>query len=203
VATALENPQESSSDKLSFLGQSLAVLCRLLPSTHHTHLLALSNMLLRPVPRKLNGGEGEPNDGKLLADVCAQLSPQDLAELLKYSVCTGEAEHIVLGQLEAKTQRDFAVNAWKFAEQANSLVIKDVDSPAKRPSVADALTELEAFVGSVLRPKTFGGRFLATEYANTLRAALWEPTLKGKVCQASSSIQMPQIHSPSAAFCVS
>ena len=33
---------------------------------------------------------------------------------------------------------------WKFVEQADSLGIKDIDSPAKRPSVQDALKELNA-----------------------------------------------------------
>jgi hypothetical protein len=48
----------------------------------------------------------------------------------------------VLDQLKAKTQRDFGGDVWKFVEQANSLGIKDIDSPAKRPSVHDALEEL-------------------------------------------------------------
>jgi hypothetical protein len=39
LATALENPQETNSDRLSSLGKSLAAFCALLPSAHHTHLL--------------------------------------------------------------------------------------------------------------------------------------------------------------------
>jgi len=49
----------------------------------------------------------------------------------------------VLDQLKAKTQPDFGGNVWKFVEQANSLGIKDVDSPAKRPSTREALNELD------------------------------------------------------------
>ena len=69
-------------------------------------------MLLRPVSEDAAQGEEQPDDRKLLAEVCAQLSPQDLADLLKYPFRTGEAEQIVLdelkAQLKAKTQLDFA-----------------------------------------------------------------------------------------------
>ena len=144
LAKDLENPKESESNRLASLGRTLAALCRLLPSAHHTHLLALSNMLLQPVSKEAAEGKEQPNDRKLLAEVCAQLSPQDLAELLKYPFCTGEAEQIVLDQLKAKTQRDFGGDVWKFVAQAESLGVKDVDRPAKRPSAQDALKELNA-----------------------------------------------------------
>jgi len=132
LAAALENTQKTDSDWVLCLGYALAEFCRLLPSARHTHLLALSNMLLLPY------------DWKLLNEVCAQLRTEDLAEVLKYPFCTGEAEHVVLEQLKAKTQRDFGGDAWKFVEQANSLGIKNVDNPAKRPSVQDTLKELDA-----------------------------------------------------------
>jgi hypothetical protein len=77
-----------------------------------------------------------------LAEVYAQLPTEDLAETLKYPFCTGEAEQIALDQLKTKTQRNFGGDVWIFIEQASSLGIKDVDSPAKRPSVQDALKEL-------------------------------------------------------------
>ena len=122
--------------------KTLAAFCALLPSAPHTHLLALSNLLLTPVPEKEDEGEERPYDRKLLTAVCAQLSPQDLAEVLKYPFCTGEAEQIVLKQSDSKTQRNFGGDVWKFVEQANSLGIKDIADPAKRPSVQDALNEL-------------------------------------------------------------
>ena len=73
--------------------------------------------------------------------MCAQLRPQDLAEVLKYPFSTGEAEQIVLNQLE-KTGRKFGGDVWKFVEQADLLGIKDIGSPAQRPSAQDALDEL-------------------------------------------------------------
>jgi hypothetical protein len=51
-------------------------------------------------------GKEPPNDRKLLAEVCAQLHAEDLAEVLKYPFCKGEAEQIVLNQLQAITGRD-------------------------------------------------------------------------------------------------
>jgi hypothetical protein len=81
------------------------------------------------------------NDRKLLKDVCAQRRTEDLAEVLKYPFRTGE-EEIMFNQLNSETQRDFVGGVWKFVEQADSLGIKDVDSPAKRPSMQDALEEL-------------------------------------------------------------
>ena len=82
-----------------------------------------------------------------------RVGPQELAELLKYPFCTGEAEQIVLDQLKAKTQRDFGGDLWKFVEQADSLGIKDLDSPARRPSPSDALNELNALQVRFLRAK--------------------------------------------------
>jgi tetratricopeptide (TPR) repeat protein len=143
LAAAMENPKETNSDRLLSLGKTLAALCVLLPSAHQSHLLALSNMLLMPVSEEVNEVEEQPYDRKLLAAVCAQLSQQDLTEVLKYPFCTGEAKQIVLLQLQAKTGRDVGGNVWKFVEQADALGIKDVGSPAERPSAKDALHELE------------------------------------------------------------
>jgi hypothetical protein len=138
VATALENPQETDSESLSRLGRALAAFCRFLPSAHRTQLLALSNMLLTPVTKKKDEGEEQPYYRKLLTTVCAQLSPQDLAEVLKYPFCTGEAEQIVLNAIDM----NFAGNLWKFVKQADALGIKDIDSPARRPFAQVALNEL-------------------------------------------------------------
>ena len=98
-------------------------------------------MLLQPVYEEA-AKSIEPNDRKLLADVCAQLATGDLVEVLKFPFCTGEAEQIVLNQLNSKSHQDFGGYVWKFVQQADSLGIKDIDSPAKRPSVQEALNEL-------------------------------------------------------------
>jgi len=140
---ALVNPQEMDSKRLSSLGRTLAAFCALLPSAHCTQLLALSNLLLTPMPKKAVEGEQQPYDRKLLKAVCAQLHHEELAEVLKYPFCTGDAEQIVLKQLNSETQRDFGGDVWKFVEQANLLGIKDIADPAKRPSAQDALNDLD------------------------------------------------------------
>ena len=99
-------------------------------------------MLLTPVSKNKDEGEEQPYDRKLLTAMCASLSPQNLVEVLKYPLCTVEAEQIVLNQLEAKTGQNFGANVWKFVEQAEALGIKDIGSPAKRPLAPDALNEL-------------------------------------------------------------
>jgi hypothetical protein len=146
LVTALENPQETSSDHLSRLGKTLAAFCAALPSARQTHLLALSNLLLSPVSKKEFEGdeakEDKADEEKSLAAVCSQLSPQDLAEVLKYPFCTGRAERIVLNELEAKTGRKFGEDVWKLVEQADALNIKDIGRPAQRPLAQDALNEL-------------------------------------------------------------
>jgi hypothetical protein len=142
LAAALESPQETDSDRLSHLGKNLAAFCRLLPDTHRTCLLALSNMLLTPVSKKENEGEEQPYDRKLLVAVSAQLRPQDLTEVLKYPFCTGEGEQILLVQLGRKTGGKFDGDVWKFVEQTDALGIKDIGSPAKRPAAEEALNEL-------------------------------------------------------------
>jgi hypothetical protein len=99
----------------------LMSFCKLMPSTHRTHLLALSNMLLQPVSIETRLlGKRQLYDPKLLAEVCAQLHTQDLAEVLKYPFCTGEAEQIVLQELETKTDRKFGGDVWKVVEQADA-----------------------------------------------------------------------------------
>jgi hypothetical protein len=96
-----------------------------LPSAHHTHLLALSNLLLTPGSTEDEGKEQPLN--RMLIAVCAQLTQQDLTEVLKYPFCTGKAEQFVLGAIN----QNFGGNMWKFVEQADAMGIKDVGSPAQ------------------------------------------------------------------------
>jgi hypothetical protein len=74
--------------------------------------------------------------------LCDLLVPQDLAEVLKWPFAVGEAETIVLASLEKKTGQEFGGDVWRFVEQAESLGIKDIELPVKRPRVEDALREL-------------------------------------------------------------
>ena len=88
----------------------------------------------------------------------ALLEAQDLAEVLKWPFCVGEAEKIALAELEKKTGRKFGGDLWKFVEQARFLGIKDLDAPAKRPKVKDALTELRSIATTNEVPRSSGGK---------------------------------------------
>jgi hypothetical protein len=122
------------------------------------------------VSKQAAEGKEQPYDRKLLAAVCEQLLQPDLTEVLKYPFCTGEAEQIVLNQLGAKTGQDFAGNVWNFVEQADALGIKNIDSPASRPSAQDALNELsqaldfvDLAIGKAARFRKARGRVRVTE----------------------------------------
>jgi hypothetical protein len=105
-------------------------------------------MLLEEVSGPPKQGEEEPEKRKQLADLYALLDAQDLAEVLKWPFCVGEAEKIALAELEKKTEHKFGGDIWNFVEQAPSLGIKDLDAPAKRPKVEDAMKELKSVATS-------------------------------------------------------
>ena len=87
------------------------------------------------------------DERKVVIELCDRLAPQDLADVLKWPFAVGEAETIVLASLEKKTRKQFAGDVWKFVEQADSLGIKDIELPAKRPRAEDALKELDKLRG--------------------------------------------------------
>ena len=88
----------------------------------------------------------------------ALLDAHDLADVLKWPFCVGEAEKIALAELEKKTGHKFGGDIWKFVEQAPSLGIKDLDAPAKHPKVKDALTELKSIATGNEVPRSSGGK---------------------------------------------
>jgi hypothetical protein len=121
---------------------------RQLTIDQHYQLVALSNILLDQIPDPPKIGEVEPEERKQLAKLYATLRPQDLAEVLKWPFCVGEAQKLALAELEKQTRGEFGGDIWKFVEfveQAPSLGIKDLDAPAKRPKVEDdAIKELKS-----------------------------------------------------------
>jgi hypothetical protein len=69
--------------------------------------------------------------------------------VLKWPFCVGEAQKLVLAELEKKAGRTFNGRVWKVIEQTDSLGIAGLDrafltAPAKRPRIEDAIKELEA-----------------------------------------------------------
>ena len=152
LAKGLEDSQETDAYRLSLIGSALGRLSLRVPPARQTRCLALSIILLNEFPEapKLPELE-EAKRRKEVTDLCALIDPQDLAEVLKWPFSVGEAEKITLAELEKKTGRKFDGDIWKFVEQAPSLGIKDLDAPAKRPNVKDALTELGHIIAQMKR----------------------------------------------------
>jgi hypothetical protein len=111
VAKALDKPEEMESKKLSLLGCALERLSPLIsnPSiARQTQLVALSNVLLsKAILDPPKPGAVEPKELKQLAELYATLGPQDLAEVLKWPFCVGEAQQMALAELEKKTGGKF------------------------------------------------------------------------------------------------
>ena len=76
---------------------------------------------------------------------------------MKWPFCVSEADKIALAELEKKTGRKFGGDIWKFVEKAPSLGIKDIDAPAKRPKVEDALKELKSVATGGEVPRSSDG----------------------------------------------
>lgn len=130
------------------IASSLAEVTEHIPSSRRTRLLAISHVL----PWEPDGYEERDERRKKLAHWCESMSPQDLADMLKWPFCVGEAEQIVLEVLEEKTGGKFDGNLWKFVEQAPSLGIKNLNAPARRPRLQDVLDELAA-IRRTAKPK--------------------------------------------------
>src|SRR5262249_47745065 len=140
LAMALENSQDTYG--WQSLGISLGNLVKFIPSARRaTLLLALSHIFMARVPAAPQQGQEEareePKVRKEVTELCQLLSPQELAEVLKWPFTVGEAEQIVLTELERQTGRTFDGDVWKFVEQAQSLGITGLDAPAKRPRIED------------------------------------------------------------------
>ena len=164
IAKALENAQQANSKRLASLGVALAALSAKIPSARQTQLVALSNLFLGNVSGPPNNGKGREDEAQnrtkivtplvtmLVARICALLNAVELAEMLKWPFCVGEAQKLVFAELEKKIKekngRTFDGDVWKFVQQVDSLGIngldrKFLDQPAKRPKAEDVLKELE------------------------------------------------------------
>jgi Novel STAND NTPase 1/TIR domain len=114
-----------------------------------TSAFAMSNMLLEPISENQeNFPERSHTRRQLFSQYCDHLSPQQLAEVLKWPFSIGEAEDIVLETLERKLSKHnkkeirFLGKLRNFVMQAEDLGIKNLKSPAHHPTAKAALDEL-------------------------------------------------------------
>jgi hypothetical protein len=186
--------KETNSYRLSSLGKALAMLCALLPSAHQTQLLAISNMLLTSVSEKPAEGKEQAYDRKLLAEVCAELPIEDLAEVLKYPFSKAWIPQLIAaaGPEVAETYIDFftatirnrntrqayARACWQFFDwcAAHGLELTTVrpfhvsawieDFPGSKPTVKQKLAAVRMLCR---RPHTQGARNPSTSPPGTDR----------------------------------
>jgi hypothetical protein len=124
-----------------------AAISNLPQSAQQARLLALSIVLLRPVP-PLAFEEDESEDRKRLKAQIAQLSVDSLVEALKWPLSVGEAEQLLLAELELRlTEKrgspvQFGGNLGRFVEQAEALGISSHKTPAHRPRLEEVQAEL-------------------------------------------------------------
>jgi hypothetical protein len=149
LAKVLANSLETDSPCLSSLGEALAALAAQIPKAKKTQLTALSLPLLEEVPPPPKEGRAEVQQRTVATRICESLTIQELAAVLKWPLCVGETQNLVLGELGKKTHRDFGDDAWKFVQQVDSLGVPGLNReflqrPAKRPRIEDTIEELEA-----------------------------------------------------------
>ena len=150
LVKALKDPQTTDPVRLEALATALAQIAQSIGTekARQTMLLALSNLLLRPV-----SDEDESARRQQIVGLLTQLPRDDLAEVLKWPFCVGESEHIVLAQLQTPEYRPHG-GMIRFVERAELFGITEADRPAKRPRVDTAQTELEALSGAADRRAT-------------------------------------------------
>ena len=111
-------------------------------------LFALSYLLLHDIPGPPDDGQKESEKRRLFTALLQPLSKEALVEVLKWPFCVGEAEKIVLAELERKLTDEFrrpiafGGDLGKFVEQAESLGIKNHRTPAHRPRLEEVQKEL-------------------------------------------------------------
>jgi hypothetical protein len=151
LAKVQQNPKEGGSDNLTDLPSHLTALATMVPKAARTHLAALSLLFLSKVPPPPGQGETEAQERTTIARIAALLTTQELAEVLKWPFCVGEAQKLVLAELGKRTHRDFGGDVWNFVDQVDSLGVHGLnaqllDLPAKRPPLEDAVKELQSFI---------------------------------------------------------
>jgi len=155
LAKSLEKVQDEARYSLPDFGMKLSALGQDIPKAKQTQLAALSLVLLRPVPPAPKYGETEyPSalvERTTVAKVAALLTAQELADVLKWPLCVGEAQRLVLVELGKRSNREFGGDLWTFVQQVDSpgvpgLNRQSLDLPAKRPRIEDAVKELQLLI---------------------------------------------------------
>ncbi len=138
----LEQPTRRSDISRSLINLTAA----LGPSARRSRMLAVAVWLeQRP---KFQIDTVSPSQFRNFETIRIDLNEADLVEILKWPFCVGEAQKLVMRSLEDKLSKrlDRTVNLGgdldKLVAEAKDLGVEDLDKPARRPTLADALHEL-------------------------------------------------------------
>ena len=120
LAKALESTQETGTFRLRISSGVLADLAVQIDPARQTRTVALSGMFLGQISTPPKDGESEKEDRIMVARICKSLEIKELANVLKWPFCVGEAQKLVLAELERKSNPPlkFDDDLWKFVEQA-------------------------------------------------------------------------------------
>jgi hypothetical protein len=151
----LANPKNGSQpSEMSDVANRISPFLIYIPHVHREiRFWVLSSLLVEPWPRvaRINahimGLEAQGDFRRVLREICLQLSKVELVEVLKWPLCRGESQKLVLSILEDKTDAKFDGDVWKFVEMAPSLGITNLQDPPRRPSLKKAIEELESSIG--------------------------------------------------------
>lgn len=119
----------------------LAGFARYLPDTLRQYrVLALEAAFTAPIP-SFSSDSSDPSDGMPEPDVrrdvrllCDQLDNETLVDLLKWPSCRGEAERLVLSELDERYKMNSNGDLWKFVEMARGLGFSGLNLPPMRPT---------------------------------------------------------------------
>ena len=110
-------------------------------------MFAISHFLVRPAA----ANELEKDERERVKALLHPLDAEQLVEVLKWPFCVGEAEKMVLTELEKRLSTPerpvkFGGDVRKFVAQAESLGITNHKTPAQRPTLEKAREELDALL---------------------------------------------------------
>jgi hypothetical protein len=149
----LDGLSETDDDDRIKLGSAVTALVGSITNAVQARLFVTCILISREILPPTGKGTDEKQLRATIGKVCSILTTNELVEVLKWPFCVGEAQKLVLAELERRLNApgEFNDNLWRFVEQAPKLGFsrKLLDAPAQRPHIKDAIKELRTIVSPV------------------------------------------------------
>jgi len=149
----LQKPRKDSALSPGILGQPLVLLAAQLgPEARQNHFFGLSAFMLTGMLETPPEAESESFETRIaMTTLCGWLSPQELVSILKWPFCVGEAEKLILAELQSRKIGPFEGDVWKLVGLIKDNAVPTVKpailtTPAERPTLEKALAELEGLI---------------------------------------------------------